>query len=815
MILNKKALEIGIIILLSLIPLLWFNPGYLITSVDVDYPLNPIHRLIVRSFSWYPQFQLGTDRSINFASLFVVGLQALFYRLGLSLITTEKLTYMFWFFLAGFSMYFLISQMIEGDEVWKSITRLTSVVAYMFNFYQFFVWARLQLGLSALILIPVFLGLLIKYIKGKITFLKGICFMAIVSFVCSSIGIQPPLIGSFLILIFLYLFFELILQIKFPNQKLTPKKFCFSIGLLGIFLLISSFWLIPLTNFIIQANYHSTEVGSEVYKIYDLAVWSSKFTSFLNIFRNFGDVPYFDKWGGVYYYPLFQQYQKNPLLILWGFLLVIFPIFSILLFRKNKLVIFFSIIFVIGLFLSKGLHPPFGNIYLWMLRYIPGFWIYRAPWQKFGIFATLSYSVLFGMTVGKIFQTLRYKVSRNQGFFRTIPTIFVCGIFIAYLSYHYPFISGKMFPSSEDKEFGFHQKFELGYHIKFPKYLFDSARWINSMEEEYNILLLPDDKTNVYEWGYGSSGDITLLLFNRGLLFRQYGEGMAPPSSVERVYSQFINSLYKNTTPNLGYLLKLLNTKYILQRNDFRYNFYGDTDSPKFIENRLSFYKEIVLENSFGKLDFYKISDEYFLPHICPSTIPAIVAGDIEALVPMTETKHLDGKPVLVFTEQMQNTGYQIPVKETNNFVFKDSNWRDLAVELSAQFTVNSERFTGKIEKTGIYEVWLDISELEEIPELEVRVGDREIVQSTSVPEHQSTRKYVKVGEVEIEEAGKKEIQVIRRLGDLENGRQNLKIILLSREERENVEKLIWQRMNEPESEVSYIFSQDGEFYVP
>jgi len=44
---------------------------------------------------------------------------------------------------------------------------------------------------------------------------------------------------------------------------------------------------------------------------------------------------------------------------------------------------------------------------------------------------------------------------------------------------------------------------------------------------------------------------------------------------------------------------------------------------------------------------------------------------------------------------------------------------------------------------------------------------------------------------------------------------KDLKLVLVNKEERLKVEDLIWQRLNQPETETCYIFTQDGEFYVP
>jgi len=189
----------------------------------------------------------------------------------------------------------------------------------------------------------------------------------------------------------------------------------------------------------------------------------------------------------------------------------------------------------------------------------------------------------------------------------------------------------------------------------------------------------------------------------------------------------------------------------------------------------------------------------------------------IGAFLPLAETKYLDGKPVIVFTEQNQISN--IKNQNFNNFVFKDSDYRDLAIELvrGLKLEVNHKQQKFKIEKPGIYEFWLDKSELEEIPEVEIRIDEKEIVKQYGVYNMKyKGRRYLKVGEVELGE-GKHSIGVHSSsfIVDSKNKAQDLKLILVSKEKRQETEDLIWQRMHHPETEVAYIFSEDGEFYIP
>ena len=127
-----------------------------------------------------------------------------------------------------------------------------------------------------------------------------------------------------------------------------------------------------------------------------------------------------------------------------------------------------------------------------------------------------------------------------------------------------PVISGRFF-SFGFGENGFHEKFGFGYYQAYPSYLFDVKKFFEEESENYNIVLLPDDKTSVYFWGYGGAGDITLqFIYSKGLLFRQYGEGLVPPNSIDALYNQLIIGIYSADNEIIEKSLKLLNVKYII-----------------------------------------------------------------------------------------------------------------------------------------------------------------------------------------------------------------------------------------------------------
>ncbi|MFN3967055.1 MAG: hypothetical protein ACK4JE_05105, partial [Endomicrobiia bacterium] len=99
-------------------------------------------------------------------------------------------------------------------------------------------------------------------------------------------------------------------------------------------------------------------------------------------------------------------------------------------------------------------------------------------------------------------------------------------------------------------------------------------------------------------------------------------------------------------------------------------------------------------------------------------------------------------------------------------------------------------------------------NQISEIEDIEIKVDGKKILMNTGASEPQ--KKYVKLGEFEIEKEGKHQINIKNK-----NAKQNLKIILVNKEEREKLEKKIWEKINEPQTEVCYIFEKENaQFYV-
>lgn len=177
-------------------------------------------------------------------------------------------------------------------------------------------------------------------------------------------------------------------------------------------------------------------------------------------------------------------------------------------------------------------------------------------------------------------------------------------IIISVICSGFPVISGK-FISFGIGENGFHEKFGLGYYQIYPEYLFDIKKFFEKDKSNFSILMLPDDKANTYLWGYGGASDISLqFIYGKGLIYRQYGEGMVPPNITDMYYDDLIVNLYSGADfiPELN----KLNIKYIILRNDFNYYFFGDIDNPNFIRDKLNKINSIKFIKKIGEWSIYQ-----------------------------------------------------------------------------------------------------------------------------------------------------------------------------------------------------------------
>lgn len=184
---------------------------------------------------------------------------------------------------------------------------------------------------------------------------------------------------------------------------------------LGIVFSLSAFFVLPL----LQAENYSSISGITSQSLFGTQFYKLQYSVSLM-------QPY---WNGEALKVFFLQPLK--------FYFWIYPIFafSALFFaKKDKRIIYFSLIAIFGIFMGKGANIPFGGIYAWLYYNLPFFNFFREPIQWWVIIG-FSYAVLiayffyyFYQAIEKLIKTKFPKVSIASIFAKilvTLPVIFL------------------------------------------------------------------------------------------------------------------------------------------------------------------------------------------------------------------------------------------------------------------------------------------------------------------------------------------------------------------------------------------------------
>ena len=194
----------------------------------------------------------------------------------------------------------------------------------------------------------------------------------------------------------------------------------------------------------------------------------------------------------------------------------------------------------------------------------------------------------------------------------------------------------------------------------------------------------------------------------------------------------------------------------------------------------------------------------FFVASNCALAIPALVVGDIEALVPLTYTSYLEGYPVVFFTDHLDSHQIMKILEKTEIIIFADEAFYELIMDtLDPQYRyglsdqAKPESFTTEIE--GVYEIWAKRGKKEksEEGELKVFIDDKEVVPRGN---HQQGRRWISLGKMELTK-GK---HTLRVTGPTPLPMENLLVVPEEevKKHRLKIEKLI----NRDNLDVGYLF---------
>ncbi len=390
----------------------WFTKG-LLSAPDLPYYLP--ERL--GDFSWQPYAWsniLGNGLGGNtLITLYLntylsLGVRFLVFVLHIPWSITLRMLFFWPFLIIGtFSSFLLTNSFLKNRNF-----AVLGALIYMANTYILMMVGGGQVGIAmAYSIAPLVLYGFFPLIRKSIK-IKNIIWYSLVLSLLTIFDLRITYI--IIISAIIYWIFSF-LKARNLNQALRSLFFIFIIPGI-IIVLLQSFWLLPL---ILGKQNPAAELGSAYTSLRSVKFFSfARFEQAISLLSPFWPENIFGK----------VSFMKPEFLIL-----PILAYASLLFVTKskvksqrskvqvksqkfennvtiqqsnNRVILFFALLGLIGAFLAKGANDPFGGIYLWMFKYVPGFIMFRDP-TKWYVLVAISYSILIPFSVWKIYEWLK------------------------------------------------------------------------------------------------------------------------------------------------------------------------------------------------------------------------------------------------------------------------------------------------------------------------------------------------------------------------------------------------------------------------
>lgn len=284
---------------------------------------------------------------------------------------------LFWilpaFVISFFSSFFLFKHLFKETKF-----SIISGLIYSLNTYFLLVLTGGQLGVSlAYSLVPLVFLRFIKLFDNsniKNSILTGLVLSLQIIF-------DPRIVYITLVVV---LFYSLL---NFPKLNTIKNKLILLAPFI-IAVLLNIFWILPL----VLTKSSAIPVGFDSvsgFKFFSFAEFSNSLSL---LHPNWPE----NIFGKVYF--LDPKFLILPILA-----------FSSLLLTKNKNIVFFSILSLLGVFFAKGVNPPFGEVNNWLFQNVPGMSMFRDP-TKWYILVALSYSLLIPFSLIELSRLVQRKM---------------------------------------------------------------------------------------------------------------------------------------------------------------------------------------------------------------------------------------------------------------------------------------------------------------------------------------------------------------------------------------------------------------------
>lgn len=563
----------------------WFHWGLMYGGGDVGLPTyNPQRVLQMASQPWWTETAPGFPRPQNLTALPAYVFFAFLHNLGLPAFMIQAVIFGILLFLMGFGMYLMAERIIKSENRGMAIL---AGFFYMVNPYMMvMVWHRFtHTTLFFAASLPLLLLFWRKWIREK-EFTSLIIFIAVNLIFSYMFGTLAYAITLWFLL-GIYTLFEIFIP-WIGWKKASQMLAFFSLGLI-LWVLTNTWWIIPL--FFVLPSLASVQhsIGGTLSTLFAIGSQSI--------------IPY--SLPGLNSFYLFQRQElgevfKHPLFLFIPWLGVIFIIIGAYYTKKNRELIFWSILFIIAVFLAKGTAMPFSYFYPYIFEKFFFLGILRNPFEKFGILIPFAGSMLF--SIG-FFNLATYFWKRN---ILAGKAIIILSFGLLFGIYHWPLWTGTLFGTLENRNF-----------VKIPWYYQQSNQWISDQKKDGNILHLPLSvgDSSTYKWQYGYSGLDSNIVFFTSNPSISIGFNLSYLDDALQGFDLMTGFDKIKYQEYLKGLIKAFNIRFIVLHGDINWQA-SVVQSPERIGKILDSLFFLKKQKRIGELTIYEIDDSSFLSKI-------------------------------------------------------------------------------------------------------------------------------------------------------------------------------------------------------
>ena len=590
---TMRKYEILIVLLIGMIPLLWYIPGYAIARGDYFPYIFGIESLNNDFYLWSPN-NSGNPSSLPAYALY--GLLCAFLKfLTIDIGLWQIILRMIYFAGATFSMLYLAKTVYPKED-------FAATVASIFYIFNFFIMSTLlNTGMMwTYAFLPLLIALFIKTLtQTQNTYRYIICFALTFTIVASISTINLADDALIFISLASVLPYYVVLDRKITIIQLIKNLLL----LLIITFLLSLWWIIPILNYYLLSP--STQLQQEINVL--AWSWTHARASFLNLFWLNGG------WGWKpEYFAYYNTYSNNAVLTCLVFIpFLLASTATLFTDRKSKFNAYIMLTTLLFTFMAKGLHEPLSFVNLFLYNYIPYMNVFREPVSKFTLIMIPFLALLIGHTTDRIAKTLTHRGFKQS---TICSNLFMISVILVFTISTFPILTNPIEAKTE--------QIPYSTYVKIPQYWYETSEWLSRKTGDFMILVTPlDDYYQVpYSWGYYGTDAFIERLIQKPVISpcSVYSYKVNPNIAV--LINQLRDAMRYERKEEFETTISLLNVRYILQRNDLDYKYIASTNrdivNPEEMRNFLSNQPNITLVKTFGELDIYEYTEAQHYIHI-------------------------------------------------------------------------------------------------------------------------------------------------------------------------------------------------------